>query len=230
MAFRYSSGNIRKIVLMILLILLIFGVGILLVDLVGSWFGVYFPIPGLNYIKYMTNIKKLKSSENPYLLEREELTKEKEKLSLLEEQILTKEKEVESMELDVKKKLDTLKNKETLLEDREKMLTDQENRFKNRKENIQEQAVKIINMPPKDAVKLLEQQTESDIVDIIREIDVYFAEIGRNSTSPYLLKLLGDINKEKASNVLRKLKYSAGEKDHAVDILDDEKSETPPSP
>src|SRR4030042_2054916 len=120
MAFRYSSGNFRKIVLMILLILLIFGVGILLVDLVGSWFGVYFPIPGLNYIKYMTNIKKLKISENPYLLEREELAKEKEKLSLLEEQILTKEKEVELMELDVKKKLDALKNKETLLEDREK--------------------------------------------------------------------------------------------------------------
>lgn len=230
MAFRYSSGNFRKIILMILLILLIFCGGILLVDVFGSLFGVYFPFPGLNYIKKMTNIKRLKIAENPYLLEREELTKEMEKLSLMEEQILTKEKEVELMELDVKKKIDSLKNKETLLEDREKMLSDQENKFKNRKENIKEQAVKVINMPPKDAVKLLEQQSESDIVDIIREIDVYFVEIGRNSTSSFLLKLLGDINKEKASNVLRKLKYSAGEKDHAVDILEDEKSETPPAP
>ena len=50
MAFR-NTADIKKIVLLILLIIVLIGAGILIVDFVGTIFGVQVPIPGLNYIK-----------------------------------------------------------------------------------------------------------------------------------------------------------------------------------
>lgn len=217
----YSSGNGKKIILLILFIIILFAAGILLVDFVGSIFGVYFPIPGLKQIKQITFNNKLKISENPYLLEREELDKDRERLGLFEEEINIRKKEVEAKEIEANKNLNSLKEKETELEKKEKMLVDRENLYNDKKKNIREQAEKIYNMPPKDAVSLLEKQTEADIVEILREIDVLSTELGKNSISPYLLKLMGDLNKEKAANVLRKLKYSGGEKDTSVEMLDE---------
>lgn len=223
-----NSSNFRKIILLVLLIFIIFGSGILLVDFVASIFGVYFPLPGLNYLKQMTTLKRLKMAENPYLLEREELYKEKEKIALLQDEIDVKRREVEEMAKETQSKLDELKKREKELEEKEKMLEFMQKRQKSIKDNIKEQATKIINMPPKDSVKILEKQSDEDVVDILREVDVYFAEIGRSSISPYLLKLMADINAEKAANVLRKLKYSADGKDTGVEVL--EKNDSIPMP
>jgi len=76
-------------------------------------------------------------------------------------------------------------------------------------------------MPPNDAVVILEKQSEEDIVDILRAIDSYSEEIGRASTSPYLLKLLNDKNQQKAANVLRKFQYTLPEKKTSVEELDE---------
>ncbi|OHD11075.1 MAG: hypothetical protein A2086_03570 [Spirochaetes bacterium GWD1_27_9] len=227
MAFR-NTADIKKIVLLILLIIVLIGAGILIVDFVGTIFGVQVPIPGLNYIKSVSFRKKLKQSEDPYLLEREELSKVSEKLSIKEEQILNREKEVSTKELESTKKLEALVEREKELNKRQKMMDDVDKQYKDRKQNIREQAVKLYNMPPKDAVALLEKQTEGDIVDILREIDKYSEEIGRQSTSPYLLKLMGDINKDKAASVLRKLKYSIGENSSSVETIKDNQDEIPP--
>lgn len=218
-----KGTEVRKIVLLILLIFIITGVGILLVDFVSSLFGVYFPLPGLNYLKKITTLKRFKIAENPYLLEREELYKEKEKLALLEEELEVKRKEIEQVEKDVKAKIEELKRREKELDDKEKMLEFLYERKKSLKENIRDQAIKIINMPPKDAVKILEKQSEEDVVDILREVDSYFMELGRSSISPYLLKLLSDINPNKAGNVLRKLKFSVVDKESTVEELKEEK-------
>ena len=81
-----------------------------------------------------------------------------------------------------------LKDKENELENRAKFLDERENRYKDKQENIREQAIKIYNMPPEDAVKILEKQSEEDIIDILRAIDTYSAELDRMSISPYLIK------------------------------------------
>jgi len=219
MAYR-NSADVKKIVLLILLIIVLLGVGILAIDFVGNIFGVSVPFPGLKTIKSISFKKKVKQSEDPYLLEREELGKFEEKLFLKEEQIVNREKEITAKEVESNKKLESLIEKEKELEKKEKLITNKELQYQDKKKNIREQAVKIYNMPPNDSVKLLEKQTESDIVDILREIDTYSEELGRQSLSPYLLKLLGDTNKDKAANVLRKLKYSSDKSDTSVEILD----------
>jgi|GEM_PF-827274 len=218
---KYTTGNGRKIILLLLLIIVVTGAGILLVDFIGSIYGLYFPIPGLKQIRQLTMKKKLKMAEDPYLLEREELSKDFERLQLKEEQLIVIQEELKGKENEISKKTNELKNMEKELSEKEKILQDRENIYNDRTNNIREQAVKLYNMPPKDAVSLLDKQTEADIVEILRAIDVYSEEIGSASTAPYLLKLLGDINKEKAGNVLRKLKYGVSGDDSAVDILDE---------
>jgi flagellar motility protein MotE (MotC chaperone) len=227
-----STGDGKKILLLILFVILLLGASMLIIDFVGTIFGVHFPVPGLKYLKIMSLSKKVKQAEDPYLLEKEEILKNKERLNLFEEQLATREKELRSFESENTKKLNALKEKEEELNKKVKLLDDRENQFADKKKNVREQAVKLYNMPPKDSVALLEKQSESDIVDILREIDTYSVEIGRQSISPYLLKLMGDINNQKAANVVRKLKYSAGTNDSAVETLDESKVniEEPPQP
>ena len=73
----------KKIILLVLLIIILLGSSILIIDFVATFFGFYFPLPGLNYLKKVTFKNKMKMIENPYLLEREDLYKEQERLSLM---------------------------------------------------------------------------------------------------------------------------------------------------
>ena len=132
MAVYATKGNGRKIILLLLFIIVLLGAGILLIDFIGTIFGVYFPIPGLKYIKEMSFKKKIKQSEEPLLLEREELSKDRERLSLLEEQINIRKKEVQLKEIEVQKKLELLKEREQELEKKAKILEDREHQFKDR--------------------------------------------------------------------------------------------------
>lgn len=220
----------KKIVLLILLIIILLGSSILIIDFVSTFFGFYFPLPGLNYLKKVAFQNKMKMSENPYLLEKEELYKENERLSLIDEQLKVREKEIQIKENDVNKKMSILKDKENELENRAKYLDERENRYVNKQENVREQAIKIYNMPPQDAVKILEKQSEEDIIDILRAIDAYSVELDRMSISPYLIKLISDINSEKAANVLRILKYPVGDTLSSVDTLEDLSDDMIPVP
>lgn len=223
-----SKADKRKIILLLLLIIVMIIAGILAIDFVGNIYGVRAPIPGMKFIKSMSLKKKIKISEDPYLLEREELFKEKERLSIYEEQIINREREISEKELASNRKLETLKEKESELEKKAELLDQKEKSWQNTQDNIREQAVKLYNMPPNDAVVILEKQKESDIVDILRAIDAYSEELGRQSTSPYMLKLLNDLNKEKAANVLRKLKYISSDYNSSVESVEDD--DTIPAP
>lgn len=217
-----QQGDKKKIILLLLFILVLIIAGIIIIDFTASILGVYVPLPGLDIIKSISLKKKIKESENPYLLEREELKKEKERLILIEERLFNKEKEIKEREISTNKKLELLLEKEKEIDKKRELLEYREKEAQNKEANIKEQAVKLYNMPPNDAVVILEKQSEEDIVDILRAIDSYSEEIGRASTSPYLLKLLNDKNQQKAANVLRKFQYTSPEKKSSVEQLEEE--------
>ncbi|HOJ63053.1 MAG TPA: hypothetical protein PLE45_01420 [Spirochaetota bacterium] len=217
----YSQSDRKKIILLLLFIIVLIIAGLIIIDFTASILGVYLPLPGLDIIKSVSLKKKIKQSENPYLLEREELAKEKERLLLVEEKLINREKEISEKEISADKKLELLKEKEKEIEKKRELLEYREKQTMDREKNIREQAVKLYNMPPNDAVVILEKQTEEDIVDILRAIDSYSEELGRVSTSPYLLKLLNDKNQQKAANVLRKFQYTSPEKKTSVEQLEE---------
>lgn len=227
MAYRTGTGDGKKIILMLLFIIVLIAGGIVLVDFVGSLVGMEVPLPGISLLRRISNRGKIAEIEDPYLLAREELQKERERLAIERERLLNREKEVSAQELNVEKIREDLEKREKDLERKSERLEAQIKQHADIEENIREQAINLVNMPPEKAVELLAAQDESDIVDILRAIDTYSAEIGAQSTTPYLLSLLIDVNKEKADNVLRKLKYSAGDDSSSVDILENLDEDVP---
>lgn len=225
-----SKYDTRKIILLLLLIVVLLIGGMLVIDVTGRILGVQVNLPGLNGIRERTLKNMLKKSENVYLLEREELGKKEDRIKLQEEVVVNRERELSSREQEVNKKYEALTEREKELDKRASMLDSRDNEYKDRAKNIREQAIKLYQMPPDDAAVLLEKLPETDIVDILRAIDSYSVELGVNSTSAYLLKLVKDINKDKAANVLSKLKYESNEQYSGVDALEDPNIEVPPAP
>lgn len=221
---RQSSGNLGKAFFLILLIIVLIIVGAILIDLVANMAGVgiNLNIPIITNMRSKSLKKKIKTSEDPFLLLREELSKREQRLDLLEEQQINEKNEIEKERQLNDKKLETLKEKESELNKKAEFLDQRDRQWEDKQQNIREQAVKLYNMPPKDAVGIMEKQSEADIVDILRAIDAYSEELGQSSTSPYLLSLIGQINQEKAANVLRKLKYSVNETNSSVEEDDEE--------
>ncbi len=223
----YNSGtDKKKIVLLFLLIFILIGAGFLIVDFVSTTLGYNPPIPILRMIKNAAFRKRRQLSEDPYLLEREELSKEKERLVLVEERLINRENELKLLEDDAQRKMVALQEMERDLANKQTMLDNIDQEIRDRQNNIREQAIKLYNMPPSASVQLLERQSESDIVDILRAIDSYSAELGRASLSPYLISLMTD--KDKAANVIRKFQYNAGGVETGVESIPDE--ELPPEP
>ena len=220
---RQSSGNLGKAFFLILLIIVLIIVGSILIDLVANMAGVgiNLNIPIITNMRSKSLKKKIRASEDPFLLRQEELNKWEQRLELLEEQQINEKNEIDKERQINDKKLETLKEKETELNKKAEFLDQRDRQWEDKQQNIREQAVKLYNMPPADAVNIIEKQTEADIVDILRAIDAYSEEQGQTSTSPYLLSLLSQINNEKAANLHRKLKFAGNETRTAVEEDDE---------
>ena len=95
------------------------------------------------------------------LSEREKLNTELEKLEQLREGIRMKEKEIEVRKL-------------------------QKN---SREEKVKEMANKVANMPPESSVKMLENWTDEDIIDVFKQMDKDAIDEGRETITTYLLTL-----------------------------------------
>lgn len=223
--------DMKKIILLLLLIAVLIIGGLVVIDFTGQLLGVQLdiPVPGAAKIKAARTKNKLAKAENIYLLEREELGKKEEKVKLMEELVINRENELKSKENEINKKHEALLEREKELDRKNDMLEDRDRQYTDRKKNIREQAIKLYGMPPNDAAVLMEKQPEADVIDILREIDSYSEELGASSTSPYLLKLIKDINADKAANILAKLKYDAAGDYSGVDVLEDPNIEVPPA-
>lgn len=224
---KYES---RKIILLLLLaIVALLIIGVIVIDFAATLTGYDLPIPLVTQVKQMALKRKLKEAEDPYLLQREELSKYEERLRLQEELLMNRENELSKREVEVEKRLEAVTEREKQLDQKQDILAQREKQYDDYEKNIREQAEKLFNMPPPAAVVILEQQSEADIVGILRAIDRYAEEIGSASTASYLLTLFED--KEKSANVFRKLKYSSsGDELSGVEILDNPDAEEPPAP
>ena len=83
---RQSSGNLGKAFFLILLIIVLIIVGSILIDLVANMAGVgiNLNIPIITNMRSKSLKKKIRASEDPFLLRQEELNKWEQRLELLE--------------------------------------------------------------------------------------------------------------------------------------------------
>lgn len=138
--------------------------------------------------------------EDPFLLEKEELRKQW--LVLEEKERLYKERlgEYSKKEQVLEEKLKEADNQINLAKDMQKKQEDLAKQYEDRQANVLVLAKKIGNMPPKDGVALLEKMDPVLAVDVIRRMDALAEELGKKTTTDYLLSLM---DKEKASTIIR---------------------------
>lgn len=138
--------------------------------------------------------------EDPFLLEKEELRKQWQVLD--EKERLYKERlnEHSKKEQVLDEKLKEADNQITLAKDMQKKQEDIAKQYEDRQANVLVLAKKIGNMPPKDGVVLLEKMDPVLAVDVIRRMDALAEELGKKTTTDYLLSLM---DKEKASTIIR---------------------------
>ncbi len=95
------------------------------------------------------------------------------------------------------------------LEDKEKTLIEREKTFNNlvkkydtRDKNIEAIVANLNGMPPKDAVGIMVEMDDQDVIDVLRKADEIAAANGESSTVAYWLSLMP---KERSAEINRKM-------------------------
>lgn len=181
-------GNFSdKVKIVYLTFVIFFALGVL-AYLLDTW-GV---INMEEYIPFLAEEAPLvaEDADSPTLLEWERL--EKEQARIEEERIALEEERLKLEETlaSIKAKEEELGVREKgLSEEKEQLAQDQADRFQ-RAEMIQNMATRLTNMPPADAVAIMAGFSNSDLVDVLLQMEENANQAGQQSIVPFLMTLL----------------------------------------
>ncbi|UCB47010.1 MAG: hypothetical protein JSV25_06225 [Spirochaetota bacterium] len=140
--------------------------------------------------------------DDPFLLERELLSKQEEVLTARYDELEILVSDLEQKELELKEIEAKLTEEMKRLEEEKKVLSEKLSEYDNYRENIVTQAEYFTGMPPDAAVERLAQLDDLLVIDILRQIDRTAEEEGRLSVVPYFLSLM---DPKKAAGIQRKM-------------------------
>ena len=135
----------------------------------------------------------VQDKDYPTEVDKLELEKQKEKLIELEEKLATKEIELEGRENTLVQEQQEIKEVRKGIQEERKRLMLLARDLQDRKKKVQDLATKIRNMPPKSAVKVMENWKHFQIIEVIRQIDADSDREGVPSISSYLLTLFDPV-------------------------------------
>lgn len=172
--------------LLILLIIVLFAVVywfnyLGLVNLPRAFSKIVSRIPAISYGRDIND---------PFLLEKEYYDKLKISYESQFAQLKQLEMQLKSREEQANEKEKAITESEKALKEKEENIYRKLKEYDDYKENIRKEAIQFINMPPAEAVKVLNNMDILKVVDILRAMDEYFASIGEASLVPYLVSLM----------------------------------------
>lgn len=175
----------RKLAVLLLISILFGGMVLTLVlDSIGV-------IRAGDYISFLQekNPPKLEDADYPSEVDKLAFDKRNEKLIEKEEELLQREVRLNDLQNEItirEKEIEELKK--NILEERErlKMLTSD---WMDRQKKIEDLADKVMNMPPEKAIEMMENWRDSDVIEVMRQIDLFSDAEGVPSITPYLLTL-----------------------------------------
>lgn len=140
--------------------------------------------------------------EDPYLLEKVELEKKwqllEEKIKGLEEEKKKIEKEIRDINIEKQNIAQEKENIKNMISEFERAQSEKES-YSKRLDSLAEY---IENMPPLDAVKIIEKQEDLMIIDLFKRMDERAKKTGRQSIVPYLISKM---DPEQAARIQRKM-------------------------
>ncbi|UPA17792.1 flagellar protein [Borrelia puertoricensis] len=129
------------------------------------------------------------------------------------EAIYIKGQQVEKLREELKKREDSLNKLEAELNQKQKdldlkqrVIDDIVNKYKDEDANFAQAALYLVNMPPKDAVKRLEELNDEIAISYMRKVEDIAKKEGRASIVPYWLSLM---DSKKAAVLIRKMSVSS---------------------
>jgi flagellar protein FlbB len=146
-------------------------------------------------------------AEDPLLLEKERLGKQLEALSIRSEELATEEQELETRRAEIDQMVEQLGEREKAVEDREKVFNERLQAFENRRVNLRQNSEYLVGMPPENAVKILLEMDDQDVIDIFRMTEEQAREAGEVSLVAYWLSLMPS---DRAAVLQRKMSRKSG--------------------
>jgi flagellar protein FlbB len=145
--------------------------------------------------------------EDPLLLERERLNKQLEALALRAEELEAAEMEIRGRQEKTAQILEQLEEREKALDEREKVFNERIKAFENRRVNLERNSEYLVGMPPENAVSILLEMEDQDIIDVFRTTEEQARVSGEISLVAYWLSLMPP---ERAAVIQRKMSRSSG--------------------
>lgn len=184
-----AAGNVLKIFLLLLLIAVL---------LVGGavWFDYLGVINAKEQLAPVTSLLGIGSPEvledpsAPIVLDRERMNMQIEALELKRDELAKRETAVQLAEAEIMQKRTELEEREKALDEKEKSLNEALNMYGNKKTNLEQNARYLEGMPPEDAVSIMQEMDDLDVVDVLRTSERLAREEGRNSLVSYWLSLM----------------------------------------
>lgn len=190
MGFGKSLG--KTIVLLILVIILILG-GLLWFDYLGVIHAkkIFAPFYRLIGKEPQTSVAVTTNQELLQVdLDEERLAKRLEELSLRSEELDKRELDIQAMEAENTQIAQELEERRISQEEREKTFNNIQKMYDDRNVNIRKNAENLNGMAPANAVAILNEMDDQDIIDTLRMVDQIAAEEGTASMVSYWLSLM----------------------------------------
>lgn len=190
MGFGKSFG--KTLVLLILVIILILG-GLLWFDYLGviqakKLFAPFYRLIGKEpqtSVAVTTNAEILQAD-----LDNERLEKRLEELSLRSEELDKREQDIAALEAENTQIAQELEERRISQEEREKTFNNIQKMYDDRSVNIRKNAENLNGMAPANAVAILNEMDDQDIIDTLRMVDQIAEEEGTASMVSYWLSLM----------------------------------------
>ncbi|AHH12306.1 FlbB protein [Borrelia hermsii YBT] len=186
------------------LVIFFLGLSFFLIDL----FGIY---KTRDYLPAYIRVLLFKEDDQP--LEYTHISLDEIRMIKEKEAIYIKSQQVEKLREELKKREDSLNKLEAELNQKQKdldlkqkVVNDIVNKYKDEDANFAQAALYLINMPPEDAVKRLEELNDEIAISYMRKVEDIAKKEGRASIVPYWLSLM---DSKKAAVLIRKMSVSS---------------------
>ncbi|AWG42676.1 flagellar protein [Candidatus Borreliella tachyglossi] len=189
-----------RVSLWLFLIIFFLGLSLFLIDLFGIYkTRDYFPL----YIRSLLFGESSQPLEYIRInLDEIRMIKEREAIDIKSQQVEKLREELKIREDNLNKLEAELSQKQKDLDLKQKVIDDIVNKYKDEDANFVQAALYLVNMPPEDAVKRLEELNDEIAISYMRKVEDVFRKEGRASIVPYWLSLM---DSKKAAILMRKM-------------------------
>jgi flagellar protein FlbB len=195
-------GSGARIFVLLLLVLVLLAGGLIWFDFLGL-VKVANLIGPIRTVFGLAKVPSVEELENPFLLEKERLTKQMEQLDMIREELESRDLVLATGEEEIVQIKEQLEERERALEEREKSFNERLNAFENRRVNLEQNAQYLVGMRPEQAVAMLmAMESDMDVIDILRMAEENARAAGEQSLVAFWLSLMPP---ERSATLVRKM-------------------------